>query len=104
VRPIILWNRTASLANTHSSQIGHSVVAKAISDAVSKSDMVWSCFADEPAVMGIFDTILKGDIKGKLFVECSTNSPESTNELAQRVIEAGGEFVAMPGNTNSLYI
>jgi 3-hydroxyisobutyrate dehydrogenase-like beta-hydroxyacid dehydrogenase len=61
--------------------------------------MVWSFLADEDAVLEMFDTILREDIKGKLFVECSTITSEATNKLARRVLNAGGEFVAMPGKT-----
>jgi 3-hydroxyisobutyrate dehydrogenase-like beta-hydroxyacid dehydrogenase len=47
--------------------------------------------------METFNTILKEDVREKIFVECSTITPEATNELARRVLNAGGEFVAMPG-------
>jgi hypothetical protein len=41
--------------------------------------------------------ILREDIKGKLFVECSTITSEAMDKLARRVLNAGGEFVALPG-------
>lgn len=43
--------------------------------------------------------ILRENVKEKLFVECSTITPEATNKLARRVLNAGGEFVAMPGKS-----
>lgn len=96
-KPIILWNRTMSRAVSHSSAIGNATVAESLSEAVSKSDIIWSCFSDQKAVISSFDVILNTDVRGKLFLECSTITPEGTNELADRVISAGGEFVAMPG-------
>ncbi|TGO10553.1 hypothetical protein BTUL_0132g00270 [Botrytis tulipae] len=97
-RPIILWNRTESKARSHSINIGHSTVASSIQDAVTKSDIIWSCFSGQKAVLECFDVVLKSniDLEGKLFLECSTITPEATNELAERLIDAGAEFVAMP--------
>jgi 3-hydroxyisobutyrate dehydrogenase-like beta-hydroxyacid dehydrogenase len=103
-KSLILWNRTSSRAYEHSAQIGNSVVAETIKDAVSMSDIVWSCLADQDAVFETFEIILKEDIKGKLFVECSTMAIEATNDLARRVVDSGGEFVAMPGKKLPLNI
>lgn len=35
-------------------------------------------------------------MRGKTVVDCSTIHPDTTNALEQRVVEKGGEFVAMP--------
>jgi hypothetical protein len=103
-KSLILWNRTSSRAYEHSAQIGNSVVAETIKDAISMSDIVWSCLANQDAVLETFEMIFKEDIKGKLFVECSTMATEATNDLARRVIDSGGEFVAMPGKKLPLNI
>lgn len=95
--PLILYNRTRSRADEHSSQIGHSVVAATLEEAVSKSDIIWSCLQNQEAVMECFEKILLQDLQGKLFLECSTISPDVANRLAKRVLSAGAEFVAMPG-------
>ena len=96
-KPIILWNRTEARAIEHQATISHAVVAGSIEDAVSRSDHIWSCLSGQESVIPSFDKILRHDIRGKLFIECSTITPEATNELARKVIEAGAEFVAMPG-------
>ena len=96
-KPIILWNRTEARTVEHQAAIRHAVAAKSIESAVSRSDYVWSCFSGQEAVIQSFDEILRHDVHGKLFIECSTITPEATNELARKVIEAGAEFVAMPG-------
>lgn len=101
-KPIIIWNRTASHATSHSEKIGNCIVAKTPPEAVSKSDIIWSCLANQEAVVSIYDEILQSDIRGKLFLECSTITAEATNELAKKVIDAGAEFVAMPGMINKV--
>ena len=96
-KPLILWNRTSSRAHSLSAKIGHSIVVDTVEDAVRQSDIIWSCFMDTDVVRDIFQKILKCDIKGKLFVECSTINSSFTNELAADIEAAGGEIVAMPG-------
>ena len=94
---LILYNRTISRANELSSRIGYSVVAESLDEAISKADIVFSCLVDEKVVDETFESILKGHIAGKLFVECSTTQREHTNQLARRVEAAGANYVAMPG-------
>jgi 3-hydroxyisobutyrate dehydrogenase-like beta-hydroxyacid dehydrogenase len=96
-KPLILYNRTKVNAEKHSARIGHSKVADTIEEAVLQSDIIWSCLQDEEAVDSIFKSILALNIKGKLFVESSTITPEKANGIAQQVLTAGGEFVALPG-------
>ena len=96
-KPIILWNRTREVALDHSAKIGFSVVSEVAEEAVERADIIWSCFADQTAVVQSFDAILQRNLKGKLFLECSTIEAETSNELAEKIYVAGGEFVAMPG-------
>lgn len=96
-KPLILYNRTTSRAKALSAQVGHSLVADSLNEAVSKADIVFSCLTDAEAVNDVFEKILTWEVKGKLFVECSTTQREQTNRLANRVEEAGASFVAMPG-------
>ena len=96
--PVALWSRTLSNAHEHSAQVPNTVVANTAAEGVEKSDMIWSCLSNDDAVQETFASFLKSrDIKGKLFVECSTISPETTRELTKKVIAGGAEFVAMPG-------
>ncbi|KAA8643965.1 NAD(P)-dependent oxidoreductase [Aspergillus tanneri] len=94
--PLTLYNRTKRKADEHSVKLGSCKVAQTIEEAVSNSDIVWSCLENHEAVMHTFESILSVDIKGKLFVDSSTIPPEKTNAIAERVLSAGGEFVAMP--------
>jgi 3-hydroxyisobutyrate dehydrogenase-like beta-hydroxyacid dehydrogenase len=92
-----LWNRTFARAIEQRDQIGSSTVASSLEQAIFDSEIIWSCFSNQEAVLEIFENILKTDVRGKLFLECSTITPDATNELARKVIDAGAEFVAMPG-------
>jgi 3-hydroxyisobutyrate dehydrogenase-like beta-hydroxyacid dehydrogenase len=95
--PIILYNRTSSRAETHSALIGHSTAASSLEEAITASDMIWSCLENQDAVIETFDRMLALDIRGKLFVECSTILPDETAALSEKVLAARAEFVAMPG-------
>ena len=96
-KPLILWNRTPSRAASLSERIGHSNVAETVKDAVACSDIIFSCFADEQGVFETFDTALQVEVKGKLFVECSTVRPEDIDRVNKKVLDAGADLVAMPG-------
>jgi len=96
-KPIILWNRTFATATEHAARLGHAEAVPTPEDAVARADVVWSCLSGQQAVLECFEKILAGDVRGKLFVECSTITPEATDKLAKQVLDKGGEFVAMPG-------
>ena len=96
--PLYLYNRTRQRADDHSSKIGHSVVATDLEELISNCDIIWTCLEDERAVSEIFALILKCDIGGKLFIECSTILPDATSQLAQQIQDGGANMVAMPGS------
>jgi 3-hydroxyisobutyrate dehydrogenase-like beta-hydroxyacid dehydrogenase len=73
------------------------MVAYTIDDAVSKSDIIFTCVGDDAAINDTIDQALKGSPKGKLFVDCSTVHPDTTDALAKKITDVGAEFVACPG-------
>lgn len=97
-KPLIIANRTSERAEdlTKSLPSGKSVAVSSIDDMVSKSDIIFTCVGDDAAINETIDQALKGDVKGKLFVDCSTVHPETTEGLAKKITEAGAEFVACP--------
>ena len=96
--PILLWSRTLSRVYRYSNTVSNTAVAPSASEAVQASDIIWLCLADEAAVMETYNAILGGgDVRGKLFVECSSISPKTSDDLAAKVLNAGGEFVSMAG-------
>ncbi|KAK0118236.1 hypothetical protein ONS95_012539 [Cadophora gregata] len=97
-KPLIIFNRTEKRATDLSKSLpsGKSTVSSSIEDLVSKSDIVFTCVGDDAAINSTIDTAVKAGVKGKLFVDCSTVHPETSEGLAKKVTEAGGEFVACP--------
>jgi 3-hydroxyisobutyrate dehydrogenase-like beta-hydroxyacid dehydrogenase len=97
--PIILYNRTASRADTLAITLGPSK-AKAvgtIQQAVEASDIIFTCVGDDKAIQETINTALScSNIKGKLFVDCSTVHPDTTDKVAKLINDHGAEFVACP--------
>ena len=101
--PLIVFNRTTQKAEDLKAKLpeGKSAVAQSIEEAVSKSDIIFTCLGDDAAITDTITTAVNGDVKGKLFVDCSTVHPETTIQLAKAIEAQGAEFVACPGSTSS---
>lgn len=96
--PLLIYNRTTSKAEDLSKKIGHSTVVPSASELVAKADIVFICLGDDKSVLDMVSSILTEikDVKGKLFVDCSTIHPDNTSKEADMVTKAGAEFVACP--------
>ncbi|KAK7522190.1 uncharacterized protein IWZ02DRAFT_487177 [Phyllosticta citriasiana] len=97
-KPLVIYNRTKKRADDLAAQLApaKSTVAGSVQEAVKSADIVFTCLGDDKAVNETIDAALQEDVKGKLFVECSTIHPETTNALAERILAKGAEFVASP--------
>jgi len=97
-KPLIIFNRTQKRATDLNARLpsGKSVVASSLEEAVSKGDIVFTCLGDDAAIQDTIATAVKGDVKGKLFVDCSTVHPDTTNMLAKSIQAQGAEMVACP--------
>lgn len=98
-KPVLLFNRTTSRAQDLASSLP-SAKAKAvesIEEAVNSADIIFTCVGDDKAIEDTISTAIKNDTKGKLFVDCSTVHPDTTDKLAKMINGAGAEFVACPG-------
>ena len=97
-KPLIIFNRTEKRAIDLNKSLpsGKSTVSSSIEETVSKADIIFTCVGDDAAINDTIDAALKGDTKGKLFVDCSTVHPDTTEGLATRIKEAGAGFVACP--------
>lgn len=42
----------------------------------------------------VFDEILKGDVKNKLFIDCATVHPDTSFANKLRVVDAGARYIA----------
>ncbi|MCJ1364814.1 hypothetical protein MMC16_003931 [Acarospora aff. strigata] len=96
--PLIIFNRTTKRATDLSSQLppGKSTVVTSIEEAVSGSDIIFTCVGDDKAILATIETAVKGNVREKLFVDCSTVHPDTTNGLAKTLESHGAEFVACP--------
>ena len=97
--PLAIYNRTTARSEKLASTLpsGKIKVVTSIEDAVANADIIFTCVGDDKAITETIDAALKTPgVKGKLFVDCSTVHPDTTDKLAQTVNNAGGEFVACP--------
>lgn len=97
-QPLIIYNRTKSRSDDLSSKLGtgKTKIASTIEEAVKPSDIIFTCVGDDKAVQDTIDTALEQDVKGKLFVDCSTIHPDTTNKIAKQITGKGAHFVACP--------
>ncbi|KAF2235638.1 hypothetical protein EV356DRAFT_444624 [Viridothelium virens] len=97
-KPLIIYNRTPKRAEDLSAKLpaGKTKVATSIDSAVKPADIIFTCVGDDKAITDTIDTCLKAEAKGKLFVDCSTIHPDTTNALAKAIVAQGAEFVACP--------
>ncbi|TFK51383.1 hypothetical protein OE88DRAFT_1659362 [Heliocybe sulcata] len=98
-KPLIIYNRTRKRAEDLAAQEGPSKrlkVAGTIAEAVENSDIIFTCVGDDKAIADTIAEAVKPNVKGKLFVDCSTVHPDTTEQLAKVINAQGAEFVAMP--------
>ncbi|KAF7858023.1 hypothetical protein EAF04_009379 [Stromatinia cepivora] len=97
-KPLILFNRTTQRAEDLSKSLpsGKSTVSSSIADLVSRSDIIFTCVGDDAAINETIDEGIKNGASGKLFVDCSTVHPDTTEGLAKKISAARGDFVACP--------
>ena len=97
--PLIIFNRTVKRAEDLNAKLpsGKSIIAGSIDEVVSKSDIIFTCLGDDTAIKDTVETMMEGDVKGKLFVDCSTVHPDTTNMLAKIIGAHSAQFVACPG-------
>ena len=97
-KPLLIFNRTVKRANDLNSKLpsGTSTVASTLDEAISQADIIFTCLGDDTAILDTIGTATKANIKGKLFVDCSTVHPNTTNQLAEAIQSQGAAFVACP--------
>ena len=97
-KPLILYNRTQSRATELSKSLSApTTVAPTVCDAVGPASIVFICLGDDSAVEQTLAHALEStDVKGKLFVDCSTVHPDTTRRQAALIEERGASFVACP--------
>jgi 3-hydroxyisobutyrate dehydrogenase-like beta-hydroxyacid dehydrogenase len=97
--PVVIYNRTFARAEKLAASLpsGKAKAVESIPDVVKEADIIFTCVGDDKAIEETIDAALKApEAKGKLFVDCSTVHPDTTNKLAKTINAAGAEFVACP--------
>ena len=102
-KPLIIFNRTQSRAKDMSQKLpqGKTIVASSLDEAITKGDIIFTSLGDDNSIKETIENALKHDVKGKLFVECSTVHPDTTNMMAKSIEAQGAYMVACPGTYES---
>jgi len=97
-KPLIIFNRTNKRSIDLQAKLpeGKSHVAQSIEEVVTKADIIFTCLGDDPAIKDTIASAAKSDVKGKLFVDCSTVHPDTTTSIAKALEAQGAHFVACP--------
>ncbi|KAJ5260572.1 NAD(P)-binding protein [Penicillium angulare] len=95
--PLIVYNRTVTRTNKFQAENSNTVVAESVLEAVSSADIVFTCLSDDNAVRETVNSIIgSGNLKEKLFIDCSMIHPDTTAAIARQFQDVGAEFVASP--------
>ncbi|PYI01105.1 6-phosphogluconate dehydrogenase-like protein NAD-binding protein [Aspergillus sclerotiicarbonarius CBS 121057] len=95
--PLIIYNRSVTRAQDFQAANPNTVVAPTISEAVTKSDIIFTCVGDDAAIQSIIDaSIASGSLQNKLFVDLSTVHPDTTTSISTKLQSHGASFVASP--------
>ncbi|KAI0137103.1 6-phosphogluconate dehydrogenase [Xylariales sp. AK1849] len=92
---LVYTNRTLSRGDSLKA-LGASPV-DTVSEVAKRSDIIFSCVSNDAVLKSVADEIVaSGDIKGKVYVDCSTVHPDTSLSVSKQISEAGAEFVASP--------
>lgn len=95
--PLVVWNRTAG--RTRELEELGATVAETPAALAARSDVVLVCVSDtddvEAVLFGV-DGVAAGAGPGTLVVDCSTNDPGASRDLAERLARQGVGFVDAP--------
>jgi len=88
---IMVWNRSADKARATGLKVA--ATPAALADA---SEAVISILTDAKAVDAVYEEILKGSVKGKLFIEMSTVRPLVQKSLHEKIKSKGASHIDCP--------
>jgi 3-hydroxyisobutyrate dehydrogenase len=88
---LTVWNRTPEKARA----LGFDVSADP-GELAGKSETVISILTDATAAETVYEKLLAGNVKGKLFIEMSTVRPQTEKRLWEKVKTRGAAFIECP--------
>ncbi|MCJ1313394.1 hypothetical protein MMC25_007072 [Agyrium rufum] len=93
---LVIWNRTFEQSREFEASLpmGSVMIGSSISDTVFKSDIIFLCLEDDDAVTSTMEAAMQEDARGKIFVDCSSTSPDTTERITEMAKENGATMVA----------
>lgn len=94
---LTVWNRTAARMDEFTRAGAHAAASPA--DVAARCDIILICVSDTPDVVAVVNGehgVLAGLSAGKLVVDHSTISPQTTLDLADQVNTAGAHWLDAP--------
>lgn len=97
-KPLIIYNRTRKRSEELAAKLpeGKTEIIDSLEDGIKKADIIFTIVSNDAVVQSVYQDLLKGDVAGKLFVDCSTIHPDTTNKVAKLVTDKAAQFVASP--------
>ncbi|KAK7212271.1 hypothetical protein V2G26_019449 [Clonostachys chloroleuca] len=98
-KPLLVYNRTKKRSEDFVAQFGRgkATVSDSLEESVSSAEIIFTCLSNDAAVCETYESIVSGgNTKGKLFVDCSTVHPDSTDKVGKMMVGSGAEFVSSP--------
>jgi 3-hydroxyisobutyrate dehydrogenase-like beta-hydroxyacid dehydrogenase len=95
-KPLIIYDLSETRTQEIHMKLQNTKTARSVTEAASQSDIIFYSVTNDEAVNAVLKQILQTNVKGKLIVDCSTVSPDTSNEEARKVEALGGDFVACP--------
>lgn len=88
-----VYNRTIEKAEDFKEK---STVFTTVTELVKNSDVIFTMLTNDDAVKAVYEEVLSLDIRGKLFIDMSTVSPEASKKIAAAVIVKEASFMDAP--------
>lgn len=100
-KPLLIFNRNNAKSQELADKLKESgttvAVAGSIKELVRSSDIIFLCLANDAAIRSTLEAAVEsGEVAGKLFIDCSTVSPTTTNGLSDMITTRNAKFVAAP--------
>lgn len=91
--PVSVYNRSADKTADFKAS---ATVCETISQLVQTNEVVFTMLTNDEAVKQVYAEILKENLEGKLFIDCSTISPECSLAIAQQIKAKNAGFIDAP--------
>ncbi|RUS32262.1 hypothetical protein BC938DRAFT_475926 [Jimgerdemannia flammicorona] len=92
--PLVVFNRSASRAEPLRA-LG-AVVAASLADVSHRADVVFTCLSNDAAVLETYEQLLEDTVEGKVFLEQSTVSSDTTAKVAEMARKKGATLLGSP--------